>query len=264
MKVESYDKRTGVSQLHTSYIIHHTSYIITSTFHFKQFSVAQQSAAMKVNTDGVLLGAWAEATHACRILDVGAGTGVIALMLAQRNAAAYIDAVEIDACSAQQAKENVQNSPWPRRITVYGQSFQSFAAQSAACYDLVISNPPYFANALLPPSETRKRARHAGELPHEELLSGAKRILRPQGALCVILPFSEGMMFMERAAAQQLFCTRRTTVFSKTGKPPKRLLLHFSALPASLKKDTLIIHRDNGDYTPEYKALAGAFYLFRD
>jgi tRNA1Val (adenine37-N6)-methyltransferase len=216
---------------------------------------------MRVNTDGVLLGAWADVANARRVLDVGTGTGVIALMLAQRNAAAHIDAVEIDECSAQQAKENIQNSPWPRRITVYGQSFQSFAGQRTACYDLVVSNPPYFTNALLPPSETRKRTRHAGELPHEELLSGAKKILQPQGALCVTLPFSEGMTLMERAAAHQLFCTRQTAVFSRKGKPPIRLLLHFSDTPVSIKKDTLVIHCDDGSYTPEYKALTGAFYL---
>jgi tRNA1Val (adenine37-N6)-methyltransferase len=231
-------------------------------FRFKQFSVAQQSAAMKVNTDGVLLGAWADVVDARRILDVGAGTGVIALMLAQRNVTANIDAVEIDERSAQQARENAQNSSWRRRITVYGQSFQSFAAQNAARYDLVVSNPPYFTNALLPPSETRKRTRHTEELPHEELLSGAKKILQPHGALCVVLPFTEGLAFIEQSAAHQLFCTRQTTVYGKTGKAPKRLLLHFSAMPAPIEKDTLVIHCGDGSYTPEYKALTGAFYLF--
>jgi tRNA1Val (adenine37-N6)-methyltransferase len=216
---------------------------------------------MKVNTDGVLLGAWAAVANARRILDVGAGTGVIALMLAQRNATARIDAVEIDEPSAQQARKNVHHSPWRRRITVYGQSFQSFAAQGGARYDLVISNPPYFSHALLPPSALRTLARHAGELPHEELLSGAKRLLQPAGALCVVLPLSEGAAFIEQAAAQQLFCKRQTTVFSRPDRPPKRLLLHFSATPACLEKDTLAIHLENGGYTPEYKALTKDFYL---
>jgi tRNA1Val (adenine37-N6)-methyltransferase len=230
-------------------------------FHFKQFSIAQQSAAMKVNTDGVLLGAWAEVANARHILDVGAGTGVIALMLAQRNATAIIDAVEIDERSAQQARENVQNSRWSHRITVYGQSFQAFARQCAARYDLVVSNPPYFSNALLPPSEMRMLARHTGELPHEELLCGAKNILQPAGALCVVLPLSEGTAFMARAAAHQLFCTRQTTVYSRADKPPKRLLLHFSATPAVLKKEEMIIHCADGGFTPEYRALTEAFYL---
>lgn len=233
-------------------------------FRFRQFSVAQQSAAMKVNTDGVLLGAWADVSGARRILDVGAGTGVIALMLAQRNAAAQIDAVEIDALSAQEARENVQNSPWRHRITVYGQSFQSFAAQNAARYDLVVSNPPYFTKALLPPSEIRKRTRHTEELPHEELLSGVKKILQPDGAFCVVLPFTEGLAFIEQSAAHQLFCTHQTAVSGKMGKAPKRLLLHFSAAPAPVKKDALIIHRSDGSYTPGYKALTGAFYLFNE
>ncbi|MDR2802285.1 MAG: tRNA1(Val) (adenine(37)-N6)-methyltransferase [Prevotellaceae bacterium] len=230
-------------------------------FHFKQFSVAQQSAAMKVNTDGVLLGAWADAANARRILDVGTGVGVIALMLAQRNAAARIDAVEIDERSAQLARENVQNSPWSDRITVYGQSFQSFAAQGGARYDLVVSNPPYFVNALLPPSEARTLARHAGELPHEELLSGAKKILQSGGALCVVLPLSEGTAFIERAAAHRLFCLRQTTVYSKAGKPPKRLLLHFSDASASAAKDTLVIHQDGGGYTPKYKTIIMPFLM---
>jgi tRNA1Val (adenine37-N6)-methyltransferase len=230
-------------------------------FHFKQFSVAQHSAAMKVNTDGVLLGAWVDAENAHRILDAGTGGGIIALMLAQRNATAKIDAVEIDEHSAQQARENVQNSRWRHRITVYGQSFQTFAAQGSARYDLIVSNPPYFSNALLPPSEMRTRTRHAGELPHEELLRGAKNLLQPDGALGVVLPLSEGMAFTARAAAHQLFCTRQTTVYSRSGKPPKRLLLHFSTTPAPLKNDEIIIHRADGSFTPEYKALTGAFYL---
>jgi tRNA1Val (adenine37-N6)-methyltransferase len=235
--------------------------MVASFFHFKQFTVKQCGVAMKVNTDGVLLGAWADTANAQRLLDVGAGTGVIALMLAQRNASAKIDAVEIDAISAQQARENIQNSPWNDRITVHGQSFQSFAAQCAERYDTVVSNPPYFTDALLPPSEMRTLARHAGTLPHEDLLAGAKKIVRPGGSLCVVLPVAEGMKLMERAAAHHLFCTRQTTVYSRKDKPPKRLLLQFSENPTPVTKNTLVIHREDGGYTPEYKALTNAFYL---
>ncbi len=231
-------------------------------FQFKQFTIRQTGVSMKVNTDGVLLGAWAPVDGAETIVDVGAGTGVIALMLAQRNASAVIDAVEIDVASARQAQTNVTDSPWSTRVNVRQQSFQDFTAQCAATYDLVVSNPPYFVDALLSPSQARTLARHAGNLSHNELISCSKKILAPHGRLCVVLPFSEGLKFIALADAQQLFCTRKTTVYSSMAKPPKRLLLQFSLQPVTLIEDELAIHESgNIEYTEPYKNLTKEFYL---
>jgi len=231
-------------------------------FRFKQFTIQQQSVSMKVNTDGVLLGAWATVDNAKKIIDVGTGTGVIALMMAQRNADTAIDAVEIDERSAQQAQENVDNSPWAARINVVCQSFQGFAEQCTTQYDLVVSNPPYFVEALLSPSAARTLSRHAATLTHGELIAGVKKILAPHGRFCVVLPVAEGMQFIELVATQQLFCTCKTIVYSTRNKPPRRLLLQFALVPAPLAEDELCIHETDSDqYTRAYQELTGEFYL---
>jgi tRNA1Val (adenine37-N6)-methyltransferase len=231
-------------------------------FRFKQFTIEQQGVSMKVNTDGVLLGAWAAINQAVSALDVGTGTGVIALMLAQRNPHIRIDAVEKDKASAQQALENIRHSHWPHRITVFQESFQRFARQCTAQYDLIISNPPYFVNALPSPFETRTRARHTEELTHEELIFYTQKLLTPHGALCVILPFAEGSRFLGLAAEQGLFCTHKTTVYSIRTKPPKRLLLRFAPLPSLCTETELAIHENDGiAFSDNYKKLTGDFYL---
>jgi tRNA1Val (adenine37-N6)-methyltransferase len=231
-------------------------------FRFKQFTVQQSVAAMKVNTDGVLLGAWTPVERAVSALDVGAGTGVIALMLAQRNARLLIDAVEIDEASAQQAAANVRQSPWDARIRVVHASFQQFAQVTESCYHLIVSNPPYFVDALPPADEKRRVSRHAATLPYADLLDGAAALLEPEGRLSVILPCVEGVFFAAQAAAKGLYCTRKTTVYAAVGKPAKRVLLLFAREPVPLQEDSLVIHLPHGvGYTPEYMALTGDFYL---
>jgi tRNA1Val (adenine37-N6)-methyltransferase len=232
------------------------------TFHFKQFAVQHAGAAMKVNTDGVLLGAWTPLAPGGRALDVGAGTGVIALMLAQRHARLLIDAVEIDEAAAQQAAANVRQSPWSARIQIIHAPFQQFARDTAARYQLLVSNPPYFVNALPPADAKRRVARHATTLPGADLLAGAATLLTPDGRLSVILPCAEGELFITQAAASGFHCIRKTAVHAVTGKPPKRLLLLFARTPAPLQEAALAIHLPHGaGYTPEYRALTGTFYL---
>jgi tRNA1Val (adenine37-N6)-methyltransferase len=231
-------------------------------FRFKQFTVQQSGAAMKVNTDGVLLGAWTPVEQSGRALDVGAGTGVIALMLAQRNPRLLIDAVEIDEASVRQAAANVQQSPWSARIQVVHMSFQQFAQAAACRYQLIVSNPPYFVNALPPADEKRLVTRHAATLPYAALLDGAATLLAPGGRLSLILPCVEGELFVAQAAGKGFYCTQKTTVYAVAGKPPKRLLLLFAREPAPLQESSLVIHLPHGaGYTPDYKALTGAFYL---
>jgi tRNA1Val (adenine37-N6)-methyltransferase len=233
-----------------------------SYFQFKQFTVQQSDTAMKVNTDGVLLGAWVPVENVKRALDAGTGTGVIALMLAQRHPDALIDAVDIDEASAKQAAINVRESMWSERIQVVSSSLQQFAQHSAIRYDLIVSNPPYFVNALLPPDERRAVSRHTTALPYDDLLTSACILLQPEGRLSVILPYAEGAVFIMLAAEKGLHCTHKVNVYSTIGKPPKRVLLSFMRQPAALHESSLTIHLPfSSDYTSEYKILTQNFYL---
>ncbi|MGC4023205.1 MAG: methyltransferase, partial [Cyclobacteriaceae bacterium] len=156
-------------------------------FRFKQFSVNNDKCAMKVGTDAVLLGAWMDLDNAQSILEIGTGSGVIALMVAQRTPAdAHIDAIEIEEQDATQAKENVKNSPWPSKIGIHQAAFQDF--ENKTKYDLIFSNPPYFNKSLLPPSSERSRVRHTNTLSYEELIVHSLRLINTKGKLAVILP----------------------------------------------------------------------------
>ncbi len=222
---------------------------------------------MKVNTDGVLLGAWTALAGARSILDVGAGTGVIALMLAQRAPQAFIDGVEIDAATARQAAENVAASPWPDRVQIITADFQSYAAGAGKQYDLIVSNPPYFVDALLPGDLQRMQARHATALPYDDLLDGAGLCLAPEGMLSLILPYVEASVFIAKAAVKGFYCVRKTNVCTAPGKAVKRQLLSFTRTPAPLQEQMLYIHTKAmdreavSDYSFEYKQLTAAFYL---
>lgn len=231
-----------------------------SYFRFKQFAVRQEKSAMKVGTDGVMLGAWVEIGLAKTILDIGTGTGLIALMLAQRSNAT-IDAVEIDEQSAIQATENVENSRWRNRVKVYQSSFQSFAKHSAQQYDLIVSNPPYFTKSLKPPAIARTIARHNDQLPHSELLTGVSRLLATEGRFVGIFPYIEGNVFVAEASAHNLFCNKKLNILGKTNGTVKRVMLEFSRVKSPFSEDNLAIRNTNGEYTPEYIDLTKDFYL---
>jgi tRNA1Val (adenine37-N6)-methyltransferase len=232
-------------------------------FNFKQFTIRQNACAMKVGTDGVMLGAWVSVdTQPQRILDVGTGTGLIALMLAQRTAAAQVDAVEVDQEAARQAQQNAENSPWAERITVLHQNFNDFARLSTSRYDLIVSNPPYFRQSLASPDSGRTLARHAEELRHEELIKGTAQLLNLHGKLAVVMPYVEGNIFIALAAKSGLYCNRKLNVSTKKGKPVKRLLLEFSRNKEKLDEQNLYIENNAlNSFTNEYKLLTKDFYL---
>src|SRR5258708_26636997 len=170
-------------------------------FQFKRFSISDDHCAMKVGTDAVLLGAWVSIDGARRILDVGTGCGVIALMLAQRtNDDVAIDAVEIEVADAHQAGENISKSPWPEKVVVHQKAIQELDIGER--FDLIVSNPPYFINSPLPPAPPRAQARHAKSLTSEDLIDQSLRLLRPSGTLAVVLPFAEGNKFRQQAEAK--------------------------------------------------------------
>lgn len=230
-------------------------------FKFKQFTVYQDKCAMKVGTDGVLLGAWVDCEKAKNILDIGTGTGLIALMLAQRSNA-IIDAIEIDQKACEQAIENVDKSPWKSRINVINKSLQEFSKQEDYAFDVIVTNPPYFQNSLFAPDESRTNARHNSSMEYEDIIKVANKFLSEDGSLNLILPYLEGNMFILKAAENNLFCVRQTKVLPNPGKQPKRLLLEFKKIKMPLVEQEIIIELSKRhEYSEAYKNLTKDFYL---
>jgi tRNA1Val (adenine37-N6)-methyltransferase len=232
-------------------------------FRFKQFEIHQDRCAMKVGTDGVLLGAWADITGASRILDIGAGTGVISIMAAQRAPFATVDAVEIDGAAFAQCGENMGKCPWHTRLQVFHVPIQEYAKDPVTKYDLVLSNPPFFTGGTFSSKSGRSDVRHTVKLPHGELLQAARRLLAPNGRLALVLPYIEGLRFLELAQGYHFYCTRTTEVRPKAGKPIERLLMEFghetSTPPES--SELIIQHDGVNAWTDAYQALTRDFYL---
>ena len=227
-------------------------------FRFKQFTIYQDRCAMKVGTDGVLLGAWSDVENATRILDVGTGTGLIALMLAQRNKNAAIDAIEIEKNACEQAAENVANSPCTSKITVFHQALQDFFPTKK--YDMIVSNPPYFSYSLKNPDTAKQLARHTDSLTSKVFFENAKRLLKPNGKLSLIFPVEENLIKI--AEAKGFFCTRLTKVFPKIDAKEKRLLMEFSLSPAPCIESEIVIENTHRhEYSEDYKRLTQDFYL---
>jgi tRNA1Val (adenine37-N6)-methyltransferase len=232
----------------------------SADFRFKQFTIRQQQSTHKVGTDGVLLGAWADVSHVTRILDIGTGTGLIALMLAQRTpTTVFIDAAEIEKADADQATENVQQSPWPSKIKIHHTSIQDF--HPGHHYDLIVSNPPFFINSWLPPEKKRAQARHADQLSFDDLLHAVKRLLNPEGKFAVILPFDEAQRFIERAHFGHLYCIRQLAFRSRSQKPIERLLLEFGGTIQPVLREELILHAEGDAWSEAYCQLTRGFYL---
>lgn len=228
-------------------------------FRFKQFTIHQDRTPMKVGTDGVLLGAWADVEEARRILDIGTGTGLIALMAAQRNPSAAIDALEIEPQAYQQAQENIAATPWADRISVFNQALQLF--HSLNRYDCIICNPPYFTKSTKAVTQGRTIARHNDTLPLCDLITHTIRLLHPEGIFCAILPINEAEELIELGEQHQLFLQRITRVHPTPTKPPKRYLLQFGFQRKSLIENPLIIEFERHLYSPEYAHLTAPFYL---
>jgi len=227
-------------------------------FKFKQFAVEQDDVAMKVGTDGVLLGAWAECEGARRIIDIGTGTGVIALQMAQRNPTAQVQAVEIDETAARRARANFDNSPWAERMQVEQTAVQEFSP--AEKFDLIISNPPYFVDSLLPPDAKRSTARHTHDLTFEELDRSVVRLLAENGKFVLILPVTE---FEKYLSLTQLHLVRRCDIYPIEGGAVKRVMGEFAKQkPTEISHENIAIERgQRGDYTDEYRDLTKDFYL---
>jgi len=235
---------------------------MTQPFHFKQFTVAQDRCAMKIGTDGVLLGAWATLQHEPKsLLDIGSGTGVIALQLAQRSMAPTIDAVEIDTEAYEQCVENFESSPWADRLFCYHASIQEYASEIEEEYDLIISNPPFYSEDYKSEDLARDTARFNDALPFEHLIVCAAHLLSEIGILAVILPKKEEDAFISLAEKHALFPQRICRVRGNINSEEKRSLIEFSFQENNVQIETLTIEISRHQYTPEYIALVRDFYL---
>ncbi len=231
-------------------------------FRFKQFAVQQAGASMKVGTDGVLLGAWAPLDGNPRaILDIGAGTGLIALMLAQRSGAETIDALEIDAGSFELCTHNFEASPWADRLFCYHADLREFAAEFGPEYDLVVSNPPFYPETVGSGKPARDRARQQHALPFDQLLACAATLMTPKGRFCVIVPFREEGLFLKLAEGQGLHPGRITRVRGTPAAEIKRSLIGLQFQPVPVREDQLTIEEQRHVYTKEYLDLTRDFYL---
>jgi tRNA1Val (adenine37-N6)-methyltransferase len=216
---------------------------------------------MKVGTDGVLLGAWTNIHEAQTILDIGTGSGVIALMLAQRTAStlALIDAVELEATDAAQAHDNAAQSPWAQRLHVHQTSIQQFHPDKV--YDLIVSNPPFFSNSQMPPVERRGQTRHTTMLDHKTLIQEVCRLLAPNGTFNVVLPFTEGTHFITLANDAGLSTTRQHAFRTRQEKPVERWLLEFSRGPLSTEEGEILLYDWGEEWSVAYRKLTADFYL---
>lgn len=235
---------------------------MTPPFRFKQFTVHQDRCAMKVGTDGVLLGAWTSVAHGPKlILDIGTGSGLIALQMAQRCAAAKIDAVEIDVDAYAQCVENFEGSPWTERLRGFHTAFQKFAETSGKAYDLIVSNPPYHTESTESPDKGRIRARQNKSLPFDVLLGGVAKLLADGGRFSMIAPFGEERGIVAAAADHTLFPLRITRVQGNPSAPVKRSLLEFTGLRESCDCNVLILEEERHRPTEAYRTLTKDFYL---
>ncbi|MDO4319677.1 MAG: methyltransferase [Bacteroidales bacterium] len=228
------------------------------TFRFKRFALSDRRCGMKIGTDGVMLGAWAVLPDGkTDIADIGTGSGLIAMMMAQRYAGAHITAVEIDADAAADAADNIAASPFDNRIDVVNMPFDAFYSK----VDLIVSNPPFFATGERAPAQSRAIARHIGSLSPEALVDRAPALLNRGGSLAMITPADNADDLIFRATVAKLYPRRICSVTSRKGKQPYRILWQFSTDDGPCIQDELTIRHADNSYTDNYINLTKDFYL---
>ena len=234
-----------------------------SEFNFKQFTIKQDRCAMKIGTDGVLLGAWSPIPDNCySVLDIGTGTGIIALMIAQRSNANQIDALEIDESAYEQATENFEKSPWSDRLFCFHAGLDELIDEPEDEYDLIISNPPFYTENFKTENDQRDLARFEDAMPFEMLVEAADLLLSENGIFSVIIPFKEEEYFIDLAKEFELFPIKLTRVKGKPTSEIKRSLLAFQRFESNeIEIDELTIETERHIYTEEYIALTRDFYL---
>lgn len=216
---------------------------------------------MKVGTDAVLIGAWAQVNNSKKILDIGTGCGVIALMLAQKALNATIDALEIDQRSCKEALQNFKNSAWQNRLNIINCDLKTFKDHTPAKYDLIVSNPPFFSAGTKSPEEKRAKARHNHSLTLEVLTTCIDELLAEHGRAALVMPPEEGEGVITQAHKIGLYCTKITYFKSKSDRPPERYLVEFARFENQLTAGELIHYTSDCNWTDDYKALTKPYYL---
>ncbi len=231
-------------------------------FHFKKFSIDDTKAAMKIGTDSVLLGAWVTCENETRILDIGTGSGILALMMAQRNNHTPVDAVELELQAVTLAQHNIQLSPWPFQIQVFNTSIQEYAKDVAYRYSLLVCNPPFFTDSLKSPGTARNMARHNDNLPVSDLLGITSKIITKEGKAAFIIPYDACEYWKQIAAKHTLFPEKLTLVKSSPDQKPHRILVTFTHKEKlSADENEISIYKSKSVYSEEYQYLTKEFYL---
>ena len=228
-------------------------------FTFKQFHIEQDQCAMKVGTDGVLLGRWANGGE--HILDIGTGTGLLALMMAQRFEKSLIDAIEIEENAYQQAVQNVAKSVFKSKINIIHSSLQNFAKSNINQYDSIICNPPYFVNSLKNNKKSKTIARHNDTLPFNELISLAYKLLKTEGTLSLVLPVNIFPLIETEAVIYGFFLNRKISIKTTEKKQPKRVLVEYKKEPTQIETSTEYLLNQNGEKSIWYQQLTNIFYI---
>lgn len=231
-------------------------------FHLRHFSVMHHLSTMKVGTDAILLGAWADCENAQTALDIGSGSGILALMLAQRNALLRIDAIDLDFDSVNEAALNFETSQWRNRLKAFQGNIIQYAQTALTSYDFIISNPPFFNQSVKPQDLKRNLARHTDALPYIELIRVAFQLLTPDGIFAVVLPCTEGKSFIEMAQNQGLYLKRLLHIIPVEGREPNRMNMEFSKINhGSVIARDFAIRDTHGHYTQAYHVLLHKYYL---
>lgn len=231
-----------------------------STFQFKQFTIQQNQSAMKVGTDSIILGSWIALADENSILDIGTGTGILALMLAQRSVAQAIDAVEISAIAFEEAVANFENSSWADRLFCYHTSIQNFAEEVDDKYDLIVANPPYFDPTFFNDNQDKSIARQTFELSHYDLLKATDKLLSENGTCAFVIPYKIETYFINMATDMGLFPFRILHTKDTDSAPIKRSFLHFKSNMDTCETDVLVLKKSDKSYSDAFKELTKDFY----
>ena len=229
-------------------------------FQFKQFQIDQSLCAMKVTTDAIVFGAMVDVSQCQSILDIGAGTGLLSLMMAQR-ASASVTAVELDKDAIEQSLQNIKNSPWPDQVTVVHNSIQNFATTRDEPFDCIVSNPPFFQESLKGPDQQRNLARHTDSLNFSALVSSIKKLLTPTGEAWILLPVDSAKTLLKIASDASLFPTQITELKSTSEHPSHRWVMCLSHQKSDTDYQSLVFYNQQKEYTEDFKRLTRDYYL---